>query len=84
MVARSLEEILMVNKNLDDLNIVEAILYLNSIGMKMAVKNLQCRMSSGNGPRSYKRNNRVYFKMHDLDAFKKNETKVKEAYSRSA
>jgi predicted site-specific integrase-resolvase len=83
-ITRNIEELLTVAKNKDDLNMKEAIVYLNFIGVKISMKTLYCWISAGKGPRVYKRNSKSYFTIHDLDALKKEKTTIKEAYSRAA
>lgn len=83
MKVRPLDELLSVEKNKDDLNIEEALLYLNHISFKISIKTLQRRFCEGTGPAKTKRCGRLYFRKNDLDAWKKHETKSYEAYEKA-
>lgn len=50
--------------------------------LELAPQTLRNRLGKGEGPRCYKLNGRLRFKKLDLEAYKKNFTEVRAAFSR--
>lgn len=76
------ENLASIPETADWLEIRDAVEYLKSIGVKrISVRTLYNRMNTGTGPQRYKRSGRLYFRKVDLDAWKKSETEVIQAYA---